>query len=204
MEGEAEAEAEASIDGGGEGGGRPRESGRRFSDKDRRRIGSGNCSMMSPSYSDEREGDGVRGNGVEGLSNKKSVACVGNCGSHISAGGCRCKTCKSSGVSLKFRLCWQWDGGGAGGGNEGFRVSGTIRENGQEEGVGCYLGRVALHLYDGMGLTSWYLGPEIHQHRETGPPISRSHHKTIMANRGHLGRGWTPFAKVVLTRVISR
>jgi hypothetical protein len=85
--------------------------------------------MMSTSTSDEREGDGVRGNGVEGLSKKKAGACIVECGSNISAGGCRCKSCRSSCVSLKFRLCWQWDGGGAGGGNEGFRVSVTIKEN---------------------------------------------------------------------------
>src|SRR6267154_1811028 len=97
-----------------------------FSEKHRRRVGSGNCSMMSSSTSDEREGDGVRGNGVEGLSNKYAGVYIVGYGCNISAGGCSCKTCKSSGVSLKFRLCKQLDGGGAGGGNEGFRVSGTI------------------------------------------------------------------------------
>ena len=86
--------------------------------------------MMSTSNSDEREGDGVRGNGVEGLSNKNAGACIVEYGWNISAGGCSCKTCKSSGVSLKFRFCWQLDGGGGGGGKEGFRVSGTIKENG--------------------------------------------------------------------------
>jgi hypothetical protein len=86
--------------------------------------------MMSASTSDEREGDGVRGNGVEGLAIKNAGPSLVGSGSNIFAGGCRCKTCRSSCVSLKFRLCWQLDGGGAGGGNEGIRVSGAIKENG--------------------------------------------------------------------------
>lgn len=120
---------EATIDGGGEGGGRPRDSEWSVSDKNRIRVGSGNCSMMSSSTSDEREGDGVRGNGVEGLSNKNAGPDLPGSGSNISTGGCSCKNCRSFGVSLRFLLCWQWDRGGAGGGNEGIRVSGTIEEN---------------------------------------------------------------------------
>lgn len=123
---EPDGEVEATIDGGGEGGGRPCDSARWFSDKHRGRFGSGNCSMMSTSTSDEREGDGVRGKGVEGLAIKNAGPYSVECGSNISAGGSSCKSCRSSGVSLKFRLCRQLDGGGAGGGNEGFRVSGTI------------------------------------------------------------------------------
>lgn len=86
--------------------------------------------MMSASTSDEREGDGVRGNGVEGLAIKNPELYSVGCGSNISAGGCSCKSCRSSCVSLKFLLCRQLDGGGAGRGNEGIRVSGTIKKNG--------------------------------------------------------------------------
>ncbi len=87
---------------------------------------------MSTSTSDEREGDGVRGSGVgvEGLSNECAEECLVGCGCNIFLGGCMCNISKSSGVSLKLRLCWQWGGGGAGGANEGMRVSGSIEENG--------------------------------------------------------------------------
>jgi hypothetical protein len=139
---------EATIDGGGEGGGRPRDpDSEKFSDAHRRRAGSGNCSMMSSaSTSDEREGDGVRGNGADGLAIKNESYSVG-CGCNISTGGWSCKSSRSSAVSLKFRLC---TGGGAGGGNEGFRVSGTIEENGysdsRKRGWKCYLGHGNLTL----------------------------------------------------------
>jgi hypothetical protein len=75
----------------------------------------------------------------------------------------------------------------------------------RKRGLGVISSVVALPLYDGIWLTSWYLGQKYTKIGEAGPPIFRSHLKsTIMENRGHLGRGWAPhLQKSLFQRVLS-